>query len=306
MFVPPTFEGVTSVAIIEEILNDEVDLEVTYTSYIDFREYSQFGEASVIIVLGLAYRGYTLPDNFYINYDVPFTDFIHASTFGEQIPGAHIISVVTPETDPIKELYHFITTNPESTILSKYVTPTDKAKQMVEAVNAYRTWSWEGNNLVRLLLALYYASYKRLPNMVRNLELTEIVKRHAPLIKGQMEKMEDYITRKVETTKEFNVEIDGENCLLKVVFAEEYINELANRLLQHDTQSPIIVCVGRSTKSGDIFSIRTKNIDAGKVAYLINEGQGKYNVATVFSPIGYAELMGKSIVASLSENQSSN
>lgn len=303
VFVPPSFEGVTSVAVIEEIINDNIDLEVIYTPVLDFRDFEKFKDTEIIIVLGLGYRGYALPDDFFLTVNVPFMDFIHISTYGEAIKGDHIVSIVNTEVDPIKELYHILQYNPDSTVLSKYITLTDKAGYLVEAVNSYRNWTWENNDTVRMLLALYYASYKRLPKLIKGLSLKEIVKQHAPIIKGQLEKMKDYIERKRAMVKEYHINIEGENCLLKVVYAEEYINELANDLLHHNTTPmPVIVCVGRTTKGSDIFSVRTKMVHAGKVAYLINEGGGKDTVASVFSDLGYAELMGNAIVSKLSQH----
>lgn len=301
VFAPPTFEGVASVTILEEIIHDNVLLEVIYTGNLDFREYEKFKDTEVIIVLGLAYRGYNLSDDFYITTDVPFMDFIHIATFGEQIEGQHILSLVDVDKDPIKVLYNIFETTPESTILSKHITLTDKAKYIVEAINAYRTWTWETNELTRMLLSIYYASYKRMPKLLRGLSLQDMVKQYAPIIKGQLEKMNDYIERKRGMVKTYNVEINGENCILKVVYAEEYINELANDLLLREiTAQPVIICVGRTTKSSDIFSIRTKGINAGVIAYMINEGGGKEQVATVFAGVKYAELIGNSIVQQLS------
>lgn len=301
VFVPPSFEGVMSAAILEEVINKDITLDIQYTGNLDFREYSQFGDAYITIALGLPYRGYALPEDFYMYTDVPFSDFIHISTYGEKIEGNHINSVVEPDQDPIKVLMDTIQNQPETYLLSKHVNITDKARYLVEAVNSYRTWTWENNDTTRVMLALYHASYKRLPNLVRGLQLQDVVKSYAPLIKGQMEKMEDYIVRKIETAKEYNINIDGENGLLKIVYADQYINELANRMLSQPTPLPVVVCVGRSTKGNDIFSIRTDKVDAGRVAYLINEGSGKDSVATVFSGVGYAELMGNAIVTKLNE-----
>ena len=301
VFVPMTFEGVTSVAILEEITHPNIELEIRYTSYLDFREYDQFKEVDMVIVLGHVYKGYALPDDFYVEVDNPFTDFIHAATYGEQIQGNHIVSIVNPDSDPIKEICAFLHFNPDSSIISNNITFTDKAWHLIEAVNAYRTWSWEGNNTTRMLLALYYASYKWLPKLMRGLSLEETVRKHAPIIKGQLEKMDDYITRKREMSKHYTIDIDGQPCLVRIVFSDEYINELANDLLQVNTPYPVVVCVGRTTKSSDLFSIRTRHIDAGRVAYLINEGNGKENVASVFTGVGYAELMGNGIISKLSQ-----
>jgi hypothetical protein len=303
VFVPPSFEGVTSVAILEEIISDKLELDTVYINNLDFREYEQFKGADIIIVAGLPYRGYALPQDFFTTVDAPFTDFIHSSTYGEVIEGERIVSTVVSDMDPIKDIVSFLTYSPEASILSKHVTLSDRTNYLVEAVNDYRTWSWEGNDTTRVLLALYHASYKRLPNMIRNLKLQDIVKEHAPLIKGQLEKMNDYITRKAQMTKIYNISIEEQPCLMKVVFADDYINELANHLLNENTSMPIIVCVGRATKSSDIFSIRTRKVDASKVAYLINEGKGKESVATFFSGVSYAELMGNAFVQKLEQNQ---
>lgn len=304
VFVPPTFEGVTSVAILEDIIHQDIALEVIYTPTLDFREHEKFRDTEIIIVLGLPYRGYNLSDDFYLTVDVPFMDFIHLSTYGEKIEGTNIISLVEPDRDPIKDLYTILQNSPESIILSKHVTLTDKARYLVEAVDAYRTWTWETNDTTRVLLALYHASFKRMTKLLRGLSLPEVVRQHAPIIKGQMERMNDYIERKRSMVKTSSISIEGEACLLKVVYAEEYINELANDLLNREqTSMPVIVCVGRVTKSSDMFSIRTKGVHAGKVAYLINNGDGKDAVATVFAGISYAELMGNAISSKVSQAQ---
>ena len=135
----------------------------------------------------------------------------------------------------------------------------------------------------------------------RGLSLQEVVRKYAPIIKGQMEKMDDYINRKIATSREVYVDIEGQSCILKVVYADEYINEVANRLLQPQAPIPTIACVGRATKGGDIFSIRTDKVDAGKVAYLLNGGGGKDTVASVFSGVSYAELMSNSFKVRLDE-----
>ncbi|AXH71187.1 hypothetical protein BSP38_145 [Bacillus phage BSP38] len=300
VFVPMTFEGVTSVAILEEITSPDIHMDIRYTGHLDFREYENFSGADMIMILGAPYKGYPLPEAFYTSVNVPFMDFIHCATHGETIEGDHIISMVNTEADPIKEVCQFLNLHPESSVLSKHLTFTDKAWQMIEAVNAYRIWDWETNNTTKLLLAMYQASHKWLPNLLRGLSLQEAVKAYAPVIKGQMEKMKDYIVRKREMTKVYHITFEGVPCTLKVVYADEYINELANELLNLEpTSSPVIVCVGRTTKSGDVLSIRTKVVNAGKVAYMINEGNGKETVASVFTGAGYAEILGNAIVRKL-------
>ena len=306
VFVPTTFEGVTSVAILEELTkdSDSVELDIHYTGHLDFREYQQFTDVDIVLVIGLPYKGYALPTDFYLGVDVPFMDFIHASTYGEQIEGENIVSMVDAEQDPIKQIADFLYKLPDSSLLAKHVEFTEKAWYLIQAVNAYRTWTWENNNITRMLLALYQASHKWMPRLMRGRTLEEIIKQNAPVIQGQMEKMKDYIETKQAMTKRYTVVVDGQSCLLKVVFADQYINELANKLLtEEQTALPVIVCVGRPTKSSDMFSIRTTVVNAGKIAYMINEGGGKEAVASVFTDVSYAELMGNSIVTKLAQGE---
>lgn len=306
VFTPPTFEGVSSVAILEELLanTESLELDIQYVRHLDFRDYQLFSEANVVLVLGLPYNGYTLSDSFYMAVDNPFTEFIHLSTYGEQLQGEYLVSYVDENADPVWQLSNLLQYGAGKSILGTYVSFTDKANYMIQAVNAYRTWTWENNNTTRMLLALYQGSFKWLPHMMRGLSLQEVIGKYAPVIKGQMQKMSDYIERKKEIAKTYEVNVQGQHCLLKMVFAEEYINELANELLNiEQTDKPVIVCVGRTTKSNDMFSIRTKGIHAGQIAQWINEGDGKENVARVFTGISYAELMATGVIQQLSRQE---
>lgn len=300
IFAPTSFEGVTSVAILREIIDPIIEIDTHFVSSLDFRDYTQFKGAEVTIVLGLAYMGYALPEEFYVEVDVPFQDFIHSATYGEPINGVNIISTVKEDMDPIKDICTFLRIHPESSIIGKYVNFSDNTEKMIEAVNAYRTWTWENNSATKVLLALYQAFYKYLPRMIKGKTLQDIVKEYAPIVKGQWDKMEDLLTKKAATAQTYNVNIAGVDCILKVAFADEYINELANRLLASEpSTSPVIVCVGRTTRGSDMFSIRTRNIHAGKIAHMINKGSGKENVANVFTDVAYAKLMGNGIVTAL-------
>lgn len=304
VFTPPSFEGVTSIAILEELLKDakDVQLDIQYTGHIDFSDYTQFSEANVILVLGLPYKGFTLPEVFYTAVDNPFTEFIHLSTYGEAIQGQYLVSNVDEGADPVWQLSNLLQYGASDSILGTYVSFTDKANYMIQAVNAYRTWTWANNNTTKMLLALYQGSFKWLPHMMRGLSLQEVIEKYAPVIKGQMQKQADYIERKKEVVKVYDTCIQGTDCILKVVFAEEYINELANELLNIEhTAKPVIVCVGRSTKGSDMFSIRTKGIHAGQIAHWINEGNGKENVGSVFTGMSYAELMASGMLKAFSQ-----
>jgi len=302
LFVPMSFEGVTAAAILREVLDPNIQIDTRYVASLDFRDYEQFKGAEVTIVCGLAYMGYALPEEFYVEVDIPFQDFIHNATYGEPINGVNIVSTVNEDSDPIKDICTFLRMHPESSIIGKYTNFTANTDKMIEAVNAYRTWTWDDNSTTKVLLALYQAFYKYMPRMIKGKSLQEIVKEYAPIIKGQFDKMEDLITKKVATAQTYNVKVAGIDCILKVAFADEYINELANRLLNSESStSPVIVCVGRTTRGSDMFSIRTRNIHAGSIAHIINKGSGKESVASVFTDVAYAKLMGNGIVTALTQ-----
>lgn len=297
--VPPSFEGVSSVVVFDAMIKENVELIVNYQRSLDFREFGQFAGVDINVVLGSPYRGYELPKEFYEEVSIPFVEFIHFSTFGIDIEHAKIISHVEEGKDPILNLYERLVYRPDSTILSNHVELSDKVENLVYAINAYRTWTWEGNNIVRVLLALYNASYKRMPELVRGMTLANMVRNNAPVIRGQMEKMDNIIERAIETSYTETISYEGRNVTLRVAFSTEYVNEIANALLGDRDTEPIIVCVGRPTKGNDLMSIRTRNINAEQIAYQINEGGGKEEIASAFFGASYSVIMGESIKTKL-------
>lgn len=297
--VPPSFEGVASVVVFDAMVKENVELIVNYQRNLDFREYGQFAGVAINVVLGIPYRGHILPEEFYEEITIPFVEFIHFSTYGEEIEHDKLISHVEEGKDPILNLYETLVYQSDSTILGNHVELSDKVENLVYAINAYRTWTWEGNNTVRVLLALYNAGYRRMPELVRGLTLAEMVRKNAPIIKGQMEKMDNIIARAVETAYSGTVSYEGQDVTLKVAFSTEYVNEIANALLNSGGGGPMIVCVGRPTKGNDLMSVRTRHINAQQVAYRINEGGGKEEVASVFFGASYSNIIGESIKTKL-------
>ncbi|WNO29886.1 hypothetical protein [Bacillus phage SDFMU_Pbc] len=301
VFTPKTFEGICSIAILQEIFKGSgLHIDVQHEAYIDFRDINLFSGYSTNIVLGLPFKGYTLPEEFYFHHDVPFQDFIHAATFGAEIEGKFITSIVDTERDPIVGVCEYIYNNPR---LSQYAQKTDKARVMIEAVDAYRRYEWEGNNVTRLLLALYLSSYRELPKILKDRTLNQTVKDFAPFVQGQLVKMKDHIDKKLLQAEQSIAEFNGQQCSVITLYSEEYINELAHALLKKaPTSMPVIVAVGRMTKGNDMMSIRTRDIHAGMVAEAINGGNGKEAVGNVFTDAKYGSLMNAWILQKLSNN----
>lgn len=301
VFTTSSFESVTSIAILEELLDDTIDVEVEYTKNLDFRDVKRFKDYKTVIILGVGYNGYNLPESFYMEVDNPFTDFIHVASWGEQIKGEHVISIVNESFDPIVLLYNILIDHPQLSMINQHTKATDKAKYMIKAVNDYRTWNWYENKVTNYLLALYHGTGKYMPNLLKDRTLNEVVKENQYIISGQMTDMSDYIQTKVGQARVSDISVKGVNCKLKVIFAERYINELANRLLEVGYNDvPTIVCVGRPTKGSDLFYVRTKGVDARDFVEMIDgQRKGKENVGSFFSGVNYSELMLNSTVTQI-------
>lgn len=303
VFVPPSFEGVTGVAVLEELfLNSNIDVEVEYTKTLDFRDVSRFRGYKNIIVLGIAYMGGNLPTEFTIELNNPFTTFLHVATYGEELPGEHILSRVVEDKDPILDIYDVLqTSNVFPYLANECNWQSEKAKQLAVAANKYRTWTWYDDKLTKYLLAMYNAMGKYMPTALEGKTLQQAVTNNKCVIAGQMMAMSEYINDKIEQTKTADIVINDVPCKLKVVFADKYINEIANRLLEVGYQeAPTVVCVGRATKGNDMFSVRTKGVDAREfIKGVSGQATGKENVGSLFVQINYSELMRNSMVALL-------
>ena len=303
VFVPPSFEGVTGVAVLEELfLNSNIDVEVEYTKSLDFRDVSRFRGYNNIIVLGIAYMGGNLPVEFTIELNNPFTNFIHVATYGEELPGEHIISRVIEDKDPILDVYEILqTSNMFPYIAYEGDWESGKAKQLAVVANKYRTWTWYDDKVTKYLLAMYNAMGKYMPTALEGKTIQQAVTENKCVIAGQLMAMSEYIKDKIEQTKTADVVINDIPCKLKVVFADRYINEIANRLLEVGYQeAPTVVCVGRATKGTDMFSVRTKGVDAREfIKGVSGKATGKENVGSLFVQINYAELMKNSMVTLL-------
>lgn len=306
VFVPPSFEGVTGVAVLEELfLNSSIDVEVEYTKTLDFRDVSRFRGYKNIIVLGIAYMGGNLPTEFTIELNNPFTNFIHVATYGEELPGEHIISRVVEDKDPILEVYEVLqTSNVFPYIAYEGDWQSGKARQLAEVANKYRTWTWYDDKLTKYLLAMYNAMGKYMPTALQGKAINTVIHEQQCTIAGQLMSMSEYIKDKIEQVKIADVVINGVPCKLKVIFADRYINEVANRLLEVGYQdTPTIVCVGRSTKGTDMFSVRTKGVDAREfIKGVSGKATGKENAGSLFVQVNYSELMRNSMVALLDSN----
>ena len=116
VFTPASFEGVLNVAILEEILHEDLQLDIRYTSFLDFRRYEEFKNVDSVIVLGLPYKGHLLSDEFFLEVNVPFMDFFHFSTYGEEISGEHLTSKICSYLAPIKYRYDLIIQDRSSTV----------------------------------------------------------------------------------------------------------------------------------------------------------------------------------------------
>lgn len=304
VFVSDSFEGVVAGAIIKKMITDSrTKTHTNFMRKMDFSNPNLFGFNDINLVIGLPYRGELLPESYFDSKDYPFEDFIHVSTYGEEIIQNGVISIVQ-DLSPLKVLQEMIEHNQTSTVLGRITETSQEVEAITQALEDYRLWTWENNTLTKTLLALYEASYTELENVIDGYSIQEIVTEFKPFIIGRIKAREKRIKDKLEEAYEGQIMVNNTLTKIKFVFSDDYVNEVGNALIAEEEDSVnVIACVGSTTRSSDLIRIRTRGVYAEDVAQWIDEksGVGKENVASVFSATGYSNLMGKAIKKAIEE-----
>lgn len=343
VFVPSSFEGVASASIVQKLL-PTFDVAIYYESKMaDVYNHPSIDPSKVsyeslvgIIILHIPYKGEAMSDPLYEQVNLPFFDFTHIATFGQEISLSNVknVSFVVEDCAPIHKLLELISQGKTGMTVSQY---SPEFKLMAKAVNDYHIWDWNGNGktknhnpLTSMLRYLYEATYTEMPKLIGDKGIMEVTKLYKPLIVGTMKKAEVYINHKVETARTkkdialspdlFNSGKEVPLVTITFQFADTYENEISDRLFQlhcdivnnkgtevnntdkihSGTQrQPHIVLIGKVTKGGDRLVVRTRGISAEKVAKALNNGMGKEEVASVFSPTSYGNIMLNGTIESL-------
>lgn len=209
----------------------------------------------------------------------PFTEVTYISTWGDEIDieGVHhIFKEGVPLTNLVAE---YITRGTEM------INPVDLnvgGKKLVKYLEEYHNYEFLHHKAsAPLSLKLLSDVYGQ--DVSHAVELTDTDIHFDPVIRDALyRKMENYIRDKlgkVETKA-----VNGKVVLL--VYAEEHHNEIAHKLIDAYSASgfkDVIVLVGKQTRGDDMFHIRvSSDLDAGKIAKVINNGRGNEHAATVF------------------------
>lgn len=224
-------------------------------------------------------------------YDTPMTEVYHFASWGDVIEDStgSIHSFVDEELSPVKLLYKNFgkVSNPLKTIKQQDMF----LFELVQAIDDYHTYTFreKGNdNSIKLkLLGDFYRRntgsniYKNLLGN-RNPSVGAILTDFWEQVAEEESKMHDYLREKLAITKVFTV---GDTVVV-MLYAENYINEIANEVIEAykaSGYSKVVVMVGKQTRGDDMFSIRvSEGLDAGVIAQKINNGKGKERAATVF------------------------
>ncbi|ASR79811.1 hypothetical protein JANET_193 [Bacillus phage Janet] len=314
VFTTGSFENVVGVAMLEEILctpKDDgaepflgvtgFDVEVEYVKYLDFRNVEQFKGYKNIIIMGCAYMGGNLPAELAIELDNPFTNVLHVATFGEPLPYEHVVSLVEEDKASAATVLQVLQTANVLTSIAYNGNYSKKAEALAEAANDYHNWTWYDNKITKILKSLHNAHGKYLPHLLKGKTVNSVVKEQQHAIAGQLMMMEEYIEDKLKQAITFRSRIGGVECMVRTTYAEQHVNEVANRLLEMNSYGiPVVACVGRTTNGNDMFSIRTKGVRADDfIQSITGERTGKEKVGNLFVPIKYNDLMSKSMMEAL-------
>lgn len=140
---------------------------------------------------------------------------------------------------------------------------------LVECVKRYDTWLWKDkysdirpkqlNNL------FYILGYKRFRNSLRNCyySVDNFLKNHSTILELEQEKINRYIEKKNEEIIPKVIKIEDEVYIVGVVFAEQFVSELGNRLSEMNSEYDLIAIINNKT-----ISYRTikDNVDVSKIA----------------------------------------
>lgn len=221
------------------------------------------------------------------------------------------------EVEPEIQIEHYATFGEELTLdNSKSYIHEDVSCIAYYANNHKDTYLGEDNQSVIMLLQKYhnynYNTEQATPEILRALfmiygemlplyykgNFRDFISTNEAFVKHYKEDKESYIEQKLKQVFKYTLE-DG--CELNVVYAERFTNELAHDILNQSENDKCIVLIGKHTAYSDMYSVRTRNVNAGELAKEIGDGGGKENVGNFFLDTPYKGML-QSLVQYLNNN----
>lgn len=284
LIAPHNFFGYGSHLLLDKFLPGEVHAK--FLAKINYGELEQHisEDTTVLIIVGLPFYS-SQTDSFTELLDklslrgLPFTEVIHIAAWGDKPEIDGVVSFYQENKCLTDIVADFLTKGAE---LVKPVELNVGGKKLVQYLSEYHSYSFlHYPTSAPLSLKLLADTYR--DNFYTAVELTDNgVEFDSTLRDSLYTSMESYITRKLDT-----VEIRLINdCVFIMLYAEQFHNEIAHRLIKAYTEagySDVVVFIGKQTKGDDMFHVRVStNLNAGEIAKRLNSGKGNEHAATVF------------------------
>lgn len=273
-------------ALLEEFVNDTVHAH--FVRKLNYSEIDNFIEedTTIVLILGLPFYSSQRTglkqklEEMDFSDDIPFTDVIHISNWGDPIDLPGVTSIVEGEPSLITLLADYLT-NGEGLLSSMNFNAG--AKKLITYLESYHKYDFVHHKASAPLSLKLLADVYR-DRVYKAVRLTDTdVEFDTDLRDSLYEHMEEYIYGVVDKTE---VELIN-GTVVALVYAEDYHNEVANKIMvaYRDANFPnVVVFIGKETRGDDMFHIRVSNesLNAESIAKFVNNGKGNSHASTVF------------------------
>lgn len=264
----------------------------------------QMGDYYVVVILGLALnsgRDVALIAKIDELYDQPFTEVIWANSYGD-VPESSNIEYVGAQSDDESVIMNLYRTLQSSTFFAS----KSSVEDVIRGVHEYYTGKSIGSeNIVgSALVGLYEVFGTYTEELLVNMTVPTLLQNNIEIVKHHLEKQSKYVAKKASCAKVTRTEVMGLPVTIAVVSAEQFKNEVAERLMVTAPTESVIVVIMEEFNSDSLFTIRTRNFDALRIAKLIQPtAGGKFSSASAWGKVNTAtDALGETLVKFLNNN----
>lgn len=281
-----TMFGYYSKVLLDSMVDDKVNAK--FVRKLNFMDLEQYVDeyTTTIIILGHPFSTSQtnavreVLDRMDMLEDIPFTELIHVCNWGDKIELPGVVSIQEEEPSLTTLLTDYLVSG--ESIFGE-VTMNVGAKKLVKYLESYHQYDFLHQRTSQPLSLKLIADVYR-GRVDKAVELTDKdVVFDYDLRDSLYERMEEYIYSVVDKVV---VEL-VHGTVIALVYAEEYHNEIAHKLMtayQEANYHNVIVLIGKETRGDDMFHIRVSNdnLNAEAVAKHLNNGKGNKHASTVF------------------------
>ena len=210
---------------------------------------------------------------------LPFTGVYHFNNYGSDLSDIGITSYVDEEGNPLSNMLKVFA---ESKLVNLDTNYLYVIEDIVNAITEYQQWTFKENNnqLTEKLKWIADVWKDSIANFDKPENLTQFLMVGNMAIDRGKRDQRDYLRKKVREVREYH---QGDRQVF-VLYAEEYINEIANLLISNTKYPECIFFIIKHTKGQDIVHVRTKKpLSALHVAQIFkDDARGNDNASTFF------------------------